>query len=658
MVVLGGVNLVAGVVSQGMCLPLAGLPGYRDKRRGEAEELPLDLEPMTDSSTASTTASTHSRSTTLTAQSAQENQPWIDSYCSAGAGTEGRERQQHTAAAADSNAPVGLIKSGQRGERCGDTDATKGGLRLLLPIFGAPATTTVACSAGSGGLGGAAVQSESMAGGEHGEELEAVFERGLAGAVVVVGTDGGTLKKPAWAARVEGKLEAPPGMAERGSLTRGPGGGATGETRGSRRGSVPAGKSLNRFKSFTAGQAAVGIARRGAEQEASGGSTGEGPQHRASTPLTPALGPRNGMVHKGLDEVPHPVPGLKKTLRVSKSKLTAVLEELATLKVKNSRSLKEVKDVLTRNGTDHAEALEALELRHDEERQEWQQKHTALRNKLCAQLLTQQSALLHACVPWSDPREMTGAAEDQSGGSGSERSERSERSEDKSRKRKKKKKEKKVDERLLAASRRRRRPSGAEGSDGPRPGEVADLLSLADLASLVHGLGDLSVLREESSGLPELVAERHAEAIRLEGEFKAVQKETAVLSTRYDGLCGRGLEDATESDIAALEGLHARGMEQLTVARAGVQSREVERLQAETESIQDRAKCCVCLTNPIETLIQPCSHFCVCGECAATLESCPICRGAIKNRLAIDIQRQAAVPEAVPEAAFSSLDIR
>lgn len=43
--------------------------------------------------------------------------------------------------------------------------------------------------------------------------------------------------------------------------------------------------------------------------------------------------------------------------------------------------------------------------------------------------------------------------------------------------------------------------------------------------------------------------------------------------------------------------------------------------------------CCVCLTNPKDCVLKPCSHVCVCSECAKQLVKlrggCPICRERI-----------------------------
>lgn len=51
------------------------------------------------------------------------------------------------------------------------------------------------------------------------------------------------------------------------------------------------------------------------------------------------------------------------------------------------------------------------------------------------------------------------------------------------------------------------------------------------------------------------------------------------------------------------------------------------------EDEDDANVCVVCLTNPKDTVIIPCRHMCLCGECAAVLRQqsnkCPICRQTI-----------------------------
>jgi hypothetical protein len=45
--------------------------------------------------------------------------------------------------------------------------------------------------------------------------------------------------------------------------------------------------------------------------------------------------------------------------------------------------------------------------------------------------------------------------------------------------------------------------------------------------------------------------------------------------------------------------------------------------------------CCVCADGSIGVALMPCAHLCVCGDCAATLAACPICRVDVTDRIRI-----------------------
>ena len=48
-----------------------------------------------------------------------------------------------------------------------------------------------------------------------------------------------------------------------------------------------------------------------------------------------------------------------------------------------------------------------------------------------------------------------------------------------------------------------------------------------------------------------------------------------------------------------------------------------------------RTNCIVCLTDPIELVILPCRHTCLCSGCCQKLLNCPICRKFIVNTFPI-----------------------
>mmetsp|Transcript_23023 Transcript_23023/g.30057 ORF Transcript_23023/g.30057 Transcript_23023/m.30057 type:complete len:573 (-) Transcript_23023:328-2046(-) len=58
---------------------------------------------------------------------------------------------------------------------------------------------------------------------------------------------------------------------------------------------------------------------------------------------------------------------------------------------------------------------------------------------------------------------------------------------------------------------------------------------------------------------------------------------------------------------------------------------------AETDELKPTPiLCCVCLENPKSVVILPCKHLCLCDMCAsADLESCPMCRILIEDKLSV-----------------------
>ena len=55
-----------------------------------------------------------------------------------------------------------------------------------------------------------------------------------------------------------------------------------------------------------------------------------------------------------------------------------------------------------------------------------------------------------------------------------------------------------------------------------------------------------------------------------------------------------------------------------------------ELLRLRRKNAQDGDRCCVCLNNPLEILVKPCGHICICFQCSQQLQiqspKCPICR--------------------------------
>lgn len=54
----------------------------------------------------------------------------------------------------------------------------------------------------------------------------------------------------------------------------------------------------------------------------------------------------------------------------------------------------------------------------------------------------------------------------------------------------------------------------------------------------------------------------------------------------------------------------------------------------------DGKECLICLSENKNTLIMPCGHLCVCGDCGKLLQEkghkCPVCRGNIGSLINAD----------------------
>ena len=45
------------------------------------------------------------------------------------------------------------------------------------------------------------------------------------------------------------------------------------------------------------------------------------------------------------------------------------------------------------------------------------------------------------------------------------------------------------------------------------------------------------------------------------------------------------------------------------------------------------AKCCICYTNPADTVLLPCEHKQFCEDCAGSVGTCPLCRELVQCRI-------------------------
>ncbi len=50
---------------------------------------------------------------------------------------------------------------------------------------------------------------------------------------------------------------------------------------------------------------------------------------------------------------------------------------------------------------------------------------------------------------------------------------------------------------------------------------------------------------------------------------------------------------------------------------------------ASSDEDDNGGSCVVCMDKKVDSLILPCKHLCLCGDCGELVKECPVCRGAI-----------------------------
>lgn len=69
--------------------------------------------------------------------------------------------------------------------------------------------------------------------------------------------------------------------------------------------------------------------------------------------------------------------------------------------------------------------------------------------------------------------------------------------------------------------------------------------------------------------------------------------------------------------------------------RDGDDSDDGEKHKSKSRRLISADTCSVCMDEQTCVALMPCAHLCVCGDCAAALDKCPLCRGKIEQRIQI-----------------------
>ncbi|TNJ26396.1 Ankyrin repeat protein 2 [Giardia muris] len=79
--------------------------------------------------------------------------------------------------------------------------------------------------------------------------------------------------------------------------------------------------------------------------------------------------------------------------------------------------------------------------------------------------------------------------------------------------------------------------------------------------------------------------------------------------------------------------LENEGTERIPPPTPGAANRRGVKKLSSSRSLPDGMTCVICLTNPKDTLLQPCKHLCVCSNCAERImnQTCPLCRTPVES---------------------------
>ena len=153
----------------------------------------------------------------------------------------------------------------------------------------------------------------------------------------------------------------------------------------------------------------------------------------------------------------------------------------------------------------------------------------------------------------------------------------------------------------------------------------------ATIAELRQQLSQGSVVAQQAATIASLRRQ-------LEQDVVDVDAGTVVRAVVPPPGAGGGAGAAASSSSSSSSS-KASGMQLLQRQSEVLRQVKQERGVAEQQREQalDRLQCVICVDAERSVLFLPCSHVAACGGCAARLDECPICRGAITQKLPMNI---------------------
>lgn len=80
-------------------------------------------------------------------------------------------------------------------------------------------------------------------------------------------------------------------------------------------------------------------------------------------------------------------------------------------------------------------------------------------------------------------------------------------------------------------------------------------------------------------------------------------------------------------------GYRAKAIEEAEIKKQLEETRRERRKKNRTADLSDNQLCVVCKSNPIEIILLPCGHVCLCEDCSVDIRNnCPVCRAFIEKK--------------------------
>jgi len=126
--------------------------------------------------------------------------------------------------------------------------------------------------------------------------------------------------------------------------------------------------------------------------------------------------------------------------------------------------------------------------------------------------------------------------------------------------------------------------------------------------------------------------------IKHKQEKEKFKKTIADLTTRIDRLESKNLNTLSFQELEELESLHHDGLWKVAQAKMEALQREMEQYKHKCTQIDDERSCSICQDKQNEVVTLPCRHLCMCNDCAAKVDICPLCRIKIAERISVFIE--------------------